>query len=69
MSNPRSKTPSSAQDRAISGSPALALPPGNKPGSPLTLEKIIVEARNEVPYLGVMKPVPERSYQLAGLVA
>ncbi|NQU12047.1 hypothetical protein HQ590_14730, partial [bacterium] len=36
---------------------------------PLTLEKIIVEARNEVPYLGVMKLVPDRTYQLAGLVA
>jgi len=36
---------------------------------PLTLEKIIVEARNEVPYLGAMKLVPDRSYKLAGLVA
>jgi hypothetical protein len=36
---------------------------------PLTLEKIIVEARNEVPYLGEMKPVPNRTYKLAGLVA
>jgi hypothetical protein len=36
---------------------------------PLTLEKMIVEARNEVPYLGMMKKVPVRSYRLAGLVA
>jgi hypothetical protein len=36
---------------------------------PLTLEKIVVEARNEVPYLGDMKLVPNRSYKLAGLVA
>ena len=36
---------------------------------PLTLEKIIVEARNEVPVLGEMKLVPDRSYKLAGLVA
>jgi len=36
---------------------------------PLTLEKIIVEARNEVPYLGEMKQIPERSYKLSGLVA
>ncbi len=36
---------------------------------PLTLEKIIVEARNEVPVLGEMKLVAERSYKLAGLVA
>lgn len=35
---------------------------------PLTLEKIFVEARNEVPYLGVMKMVPGRSYALSGLV-
>ncbi len=36
---------------------------------PLTLEKIIVEARNEVPWLGEMKLVPERSYKLSHLVA
>jgi len=36
---------------------------------PLTLEKIFVEARNEVPVLGEMKLVPERSYKLSGLVA
>jgi hypothetical protein len=36
---------------------------------PLKLEKIIVEARNEVPVLGVMQLVKERSYTLAGLVA
>ncbi|NQU11280.1 hypothetical protein HQ590_10845 [bacterium] len=36
---------------------------------PLTLEKIIVEARNEVPVLGEMKVVPERSYKLSRLVA
>ncbi len=36
---------------------------------PLKLEKIIVEARNEVPVLGEMKLVPDRSYTLAGLVA
>jgi len=36
---------------------------------PLTLEKIIVEARNEVPVLGEMKVVLERSYKLSGLVA
>ena len=36
---------------------------------PLTLEKIIVEARNEVPVLGEMKVVPQRSYKLARLVA
>jgi hypothetical protein len=36
---------------------------------PLTLEKIIIEARNEVPVLGEMKLVPERSYKLSHLVA
>ena len=36
---------------------------------PLTLEKIIVEARNEVPWLGEMKVVPERSYKLSQIVA
>ena len=36
---------------------------------PLTLEKIFVTARNEVQYLGQMKRVPGRTYQLAGLVA
>jgi hypothetical protein len=36
---------------------------------PLSLEKIIVEARNEVPWLGEMKLVPERSYKLSHLVA
>ena len=33
------------------------------------MEKIIVEARNEVPVLGEMKLVPDRSYKLSGLVA
>lgn len=32
---------------------------------PLSLVKLIVEARNEVPWLGEMKPVPERSYKLS----
>jgi hypothetical protein len=36
---------------------------------PLTVEKIFVEARNEVPVLGEMKVVPERSYKLSHLVA
>jgi hypothetical protein len=36
---------------------------------PLSVEKIIVEARNEVPWLGEMKLVPERSYKLSHLVA
>ena len=36
---------------------------------PLVLEKIIVETRNEVPVLGEMKIVAERSYKLARLVA
>jgi len=36
---------------------------------PLTLEAIVVEARNEVPVLGEMKLVPKRSYKLSGLVA
>jgi len=36
---------------------------------PLALEKIIVEAHNEVPVLGEMKLVAERSYKLSGLVA
>lgn len=36
---------------------------------PLTVEKIILEARNEVPVLGVMTTVPERSYKLSQLVA
>ena len=36
---------------------------------PLTLERIFVEARNEVPVLGEMKLVPERSYKLSGLTA
>ncbi len=35
---------------------------------PLSLEKIIVEARNEVPWLGEMKLVPERSYKLSQIV-
>ncbi len=35
---------------------------------PLTLDKIIVEARNEVPWLGEMKTVPVRSYKLSQLV-
>jgi hypothetical protein len=36
---------------------------------PLSVEKIIVEARNEVPWLGEMKLVPDRSYKLSHLVA
>ena len=36
---------------------------------PLSVEKIIVEARNEVPVLGVMTTVLERSYKLSQLVA
>ena len=32
---------------------------------PLTLEKIFVEARNEVPWLGEMKTVKNRSYKLS----
>jgi hypothetical protein len=36
---------------------------------PLTLEKIIVEARNEVPVLGEMKTIKDRSYKLSNLVA
>lgn len=36
---------------------------------PLAVEKIIVEARNEVPVAGEMKLVPVRSYKLSGLVA
>ena len=36
-------------------------------GLPLKLEKIIVEARNEVPYLGEMKLVQDRSYKLSQL--
>lgn len=36
---------------------------------PLTVDKIIVEARNEVPVLGEMKIIPERSYKLSQLVA
>ena len=36
---------------------------------PLRLEKVFVEARNEVPYLGRMQVVPDRTYKLAGLVA
>jgi hypothetical protein len=36
---------------------------------PLTLEKVFVEARNEVPVLGEMKVVPVRGYLLSGLVA
>jgi hypothetical protein len=36
---------------------------------PLSVEKIILEARNEVPVLGVMTTVPERSYKLSQLVA
>lgn len=35
---------------------------------PLSLEKIIVEARNEIPWLGEMKLVPERSYKLSQIV-
>jgi hypothetical protein len=36
---------------------------------PLTLERIFVEARNEVPWLGTMKQVPERTYKLSQIVA
>lgn len=36
---------------------------------PLALDKIYVEARNELPALSEMRVVPERSYKLAGLVA
>lgn len=36
---------------------------------PLSLEKIFVEARNEVPVLAQMTQVPERTYKLSGLVA
>jgi len=36
---------------------------------PLRLEKIFVEARNEVPVVGEMRLVPDRSYKLSGLVA
>jgi hypothetical protein len=36
---------------------------------PLTLERIFVEARNEVPWLGTMKQVPERTYKLSQVVA
>jgi hypothetical protein len=36
---------------------------------PLTVDKIILEARNEVPVLGEMKVIPERSYKLSKLVA
>ena len=36
---------------------------------PLTMEKIFVEARNEVPYLSEMKMVTDRSYKLSGLLA
>ena len=34
---------------------------------PLSLEKIIVEARNEVPWCGELRTVPVRSYKLSGL--
>jgi len=36
---------------------------------PLTLEAIFIEARNEVPMLGEMQIVPDRTYTLAGLTA
>jgi hypothetical protein len=36
---------------------------------PLTIDRIFLEARNEAPYLGAMKLVPQRSYKLAGLQA
>jgi hypothetical protein len=36
---------------------------------PLTLEAIFVSARNEVPVLGRMLTIPERTYALSGLVA
>lgn len=36
---------------------------------PLSVEKIVLEARNEVPVLGAMTTVPERSYKLSQLVA
>lgn len=36
---------------------------------PLTLEKIYVEARNEVPYLSTMTTIPERTWKLSQLVA
>lgn len=34
---------------------------------PLSLEKILVEARNEVPWCGEMRPVTVRAYKLGGL--
>jgi hypothetical protein len=36
---------------------------------PLSLEKVFVEARNEVPYLSVMKLVPNRTYTIGAVVA
>jgi hypothetical protein len=36
---------------------------------PLTLEKIYVETRNEVPWLGEMKAIQNRSYKLSNLIA
>jgi hypothetical protein len=36
---------------------------------PLSVEKIFVEARNEVPYLSEMKTVPERAFKLSQLIA
>ena len=36
---------------------------------PLIVEKIFVEARNEVPYLGEMKTLTNRSYKLSQLIA
>lgn len=34
---------------------------------PLSVERIFVEARNEVPWLGQMKQIPDRSYKLSQL--
>jgi hypothetical protein len=56
------------------------LPPGRRPSFaptgndgvvdlPLSIDKMFVEARNEVPYLGEMKIVPNRTYKLSNLIA
>lgn len=35
---------------------------------PLSVERIFVEARNEVPWLGQMKQIPDRTYKLSQLI-
>jgi hypothetical protein len=68
----RDAEPSTDSTSSRPAGPGSSRAPSNGDGVvdlPLSIEKIFVEARNEVPYLGEMKHVPERVWKLAGLVA